>query len=42
MPLDQTARTKNESSRHEWHEVSRNRNRQTRIDKSRPPWDKDW
>ena len=26
----------------EWHEVSGNRNRQTRIDKSRPPWDKDW
>jgi DNA invertase Pin-like site-specific DNA recombinase len=28
--------------RHEWHEVSRNRDQQTRIDKSRPPWDKDW
>ena len=28
--------------RDEWHEVTRNRNRQTRIDKSRPPWDKDW
>jgi hypothetical protein len=26
----------------EWHEVSRNRNQQTGIDKSRPPWDKDW
>jgi Transposase C of IS166 homeodomain len=29
-------------ARHEWHEVVPNRNRQSRIDKSRPPWDKDW
>ncbi len=34
--------SENSKFRHEWHEVIRNRNRQNRIDKSRPPWDKDW